>query len=132
MILYIDTSTSFCRLWIGDNFYQKELGREMARLSLKFIKDSLQAEGLSYEDLSGIVAFAGPGSFTGLRIGVTIANSLADSLEIPIIGALNPDQLPSTESDEWRLIGAQKISQHNDKIVRPFYGRDARITKPRK
>src|SRR5579875_3211990 len=39
----------------------------------------------------GIVVYGGPGSFTGLRIGISVANALAYSLDIPIVAVGGPD-----------------------------------------
>ena len=65
MILFLDTSTGNCRIWLGENSFEKELNRNMARDILKFLEDSLKNIGKDYKDLEGIGFFAGPGSFTG-------------------------------------------------------------------
>lgn len=136
MILFLDTSTEKCRVWLDGKYFEKELGREMSKKALSFIKESLRSEGLRFQDLSAIGVFAGPGSFTGLRIGITIANTLADSLQIPIVSAKNPEDLKISDEqniDEWIKIAKDRISKgKNDRIVMPFYGREANITKPRK
>lgn len=128
MILFLDTSTGNCRIWLGENSFKKELNRNMARDILKFLEDSLKNIGKDYKDLEGIGFFAGPGSFTGLRIGASVANTLADGLNIPIIAIKKED-----EDDDWRQKAFEKLKNNeNDKIALPFYGRDANITKPRK
>lgn len=128
MILFLDTSTGNCRIWLGENSFKKELNRNMARDILKFLEDSLKNIGKDYKDLEGIGFFAGPGSFTGLRIGASVANTLADGLNIPIVAIKKED-----ENDDWRQKAFEKLKNNeNDKITLPFYGRDANITKPRK
>ena len=128
MILFLDTSTGNCRIWLGENSVKKELNRNMARDILKFLEDSLENIGKDYKDLEGIGFFAGPGSFTGLRIGASVANTLADGLNIPIVAIKKED-----ENDDWRQKAFEKLKNNeNDKIALPFYGRDANITKPRK
>lgn len=128
MILFLDTSTGNCRIWLGENIFEKELNRNMARDILKFLEDSLENIGKDYKDLEGIGFFAGPGSFTGLRIGASVANTLADGLNIPIVAIKKED-----ENDDWRQKAFEKLKNNeNDKIALPFYGRDANITKPRK
>jgi len=91
MILFLDTSTGNCRIWLGENSFKKELNRNMARDILKFLEDSLENIGKDYKDLEGIGFFAGPGSFTGLRIGASVANTLADGLNIPIVAIKKED-----------------------------------------
>lgn len=128
MILFLDTSTGNCRIWLGENSFEKELNRNMARDILKFLEDSLKNIGKDYKDLEGISFFAGPGSFTGLRIGASVANTLADGLNIPIVAIKKED-----ENDNWRQKAFEKLKNNeNDKIALPFYGRGANITKPRK
>ena len=128
MILFLDTSTGNCRIWLGENNFEKELNRNMARDILKFLEDSLRNIGKDYKDLEGIGFFAGPGSFTGLRIGASVVNTLADGLNIPIVAVKKED-----ENDNWRQKAFEKLKNNeNDKIARPFYGRGANITKPRK
>jgi tRNA threonylcarbamoyladenosine biosynthesis protein TsaB len=57
------------------------------------IDSALKAVELSVHDLDGIAVSIGPGSFTGLRIGVTTAKSLAYSLQRPIAGITSLDAL---------------------------------------
>ncbi len=79
---------------------------------------------LAYEDLSGIIFFKGPGSFTGLRIGAAVANTLAYSLSIPVVG---------TNKNSWKETGLKNLQENkNDKIALPFYRSDAKTTTPRK
>ena len=83
---------------------------------------------LAYSDLEGIIAWQGPGSFTGLRIGLASANALAYGLGRPIVG---------TTGDGWITSGvlALKAGEYNaEKLaaVFPEYGAEANITKPKK
>ena len=139
MILFIDSSTEKLRLWLkNDDFevnFEKTLGREMAKNILAEIKEFLAENGANWQNLRGICVFSGPGSFTGLRIGVTVANTLADSLKIPIVGEKNSDNSKNNGEnlENWREIALEKLnSGADDKIALPFYGAEANITKPRK
>lgn len=62
----------------------KEVGKERTQLVLPLMKALLEKHALSLQDLEGIIVEIGPGSFTGLRVGVTIANTLGLLLGIPI------------------------------------------------
>ena len=88
------------------------------------VEQLLDQQHKKFQDVQGIVCFQGPGSFTGLRIGLTVGNTLAYSYSIPIVG---------TSGDDWVKDGLQKLcSGQNDTLVMPEYGADANITTPRK
>ncbi len=128
MILLLDTSTPICRLslvdgdWRFDDEWQAD--RTLAKGLLGYIHKNLHTHGKTWSDLSAIGVFEGPGSFTGLRIGLTVLNTIADSQKIPIVGG---------RGQQWQADVLAKLgSGHNDQIVLPFYGSDAHITQPRK
>ena len=128
MILLLDTSTALCKLTLidGDARYETEwqADRTLARELLGYIKANLDAHSWTWTDISGIGVLQGPGSFTGLRIGLTILNTLADSQSVPIVGG---------QGEDWQDVTLEKLkSGQNDRIVLPFYGGDAHITTPRK
>ena len=98
--------------------------RELSNTILKKIDKLFSVKGQTFSDLGGIVCFKGPGSFTGLRIGLTVGNVLAYSLHTPIVGAMG---------DDWQANGVQKLlAGVNEKILIPEYGAEANITEPRK
>lgn len=126
--LLIDTSTPTCRMTIINDAKSVECmwesGRTLAKNILGYIDEALSHEGCTYDDLDGIGVFRGPGSFTGLRIGLTVANTIASAWSLPIVGEIG---------DNWQQQVVDRLSgDENDTIVLPEYGSDARITKPRK
>lgn len=128
MLVLLDTSTAECCLSIVDDRTKHDFtwsaNRLLAKGLLKFIKDSLSEVGGDFQDISGIGAMKGPGSFTGLRIGLTVANTLADSLQVAIVGG---------EGADWQNQVIKKLQDgSDDKIVLPSYGSDPHITAPRK
>ena len=128
MILLLDTSTSLCRLTIVDGEqrydHQWQADRQLAHGLLSYIIEQMHAHDFSWKDLTGIGVMQGPGSFTGLRIGLTVANTIADAEQLPIVGAT---------ADNWQDEVTMRLrAGENDKIVLPSYGSDATITKPRK
>ena len=127
-ILFLNTSTAYCELLLSDDGAlidgSWEAGRTLARDLLKNIDELLASRGKSLEDLTGIGIVKGPGSFTGLRIGLTVANTLADDLGIPIVGETG---------EEWQARALGRLAAgENEQIVMPEYGGDAHITLPRK
>ncbi len=98
--------------------------RQLAETINIKIEQLLKSQGKRLEDLQAIVCYKGPGSFTGLRIGISVANAMAYGLEIPIVGV--------AEEDKWLQRGIERIiSSEDDKIVVPEYGAPAHITKPK-
>lgn len=98
--------------------------RELAKGLLAQLETFLSENNCGFQDLAGLFAFRGPGSFTGLRIGLTVMNTMAYARSIPIVGS---------ESDDWVSSAVARLAGgENDKIVMPFYGAEARITKPKK
>lgn len=88
MELYLDTSTADCVVKIttdGETFeYHEELGRDMAEKLHAYLRDLFAKHGKTWQDLTKITYFSGPGSFTGLRIGASVVNTLADQLGVPL------------------------------------------------
>ena len=98
--------------------------RELAETIHLRIKQCLESQKLSLQQLGGLVVFQGPGSFTGLRIGMSVANALASSLNVPIVGA---------KDDYWLVSGrAALLHGVNDKIVLPEYGALPNVSTPKK
>ena len=87
MKLYINTSdSSHIIVGIGDNRVEKDAKIEKSQMLLSIIDDELKKIGKTNTDLKEIEVFLGPGSFTGLRIGVTVANTLGWVLKILVNG----------------------------------------------
>lgn len=64
----------------------KQMSSNKAQIILQMIDKVLKKHSLKPEDLSAISVNPGPGSFTGLRVGLAIANALSFALKIPING----------------------------------------------
>lgn len=57
-----------------------------SQVLLSLINEILKKNQLDFKDIKGIEVETGPGSFTGLRVGVSVANALGFSLKVPING----------------------------------------------
>lgn len=105
--------------------------RQLAEGLLTVITGLLEGNSKRLSDVQAIVVFKGPGSFTGLRIGLTVANALADSHGLPIVGQC-AEQSDAAPGDAWIQAGASRLAAgESDIAVMPFYGAEANITKPR-
>ncbi|HEY4192454.1 MAG TPA: tRNA (adenosine(37)-N6)-threonylcarbamoyltransferase complex dimerization subunit type 1 TsaB, partial [Mesorhizobium sp.] len=100
MILAIDCSASLCAASVHDEAANVELGRCVLDLGkghaerlMAVIADALKAGGVNYAGLSTIAVSVGPGSFTGVRVGVSAARGLALALKIPAIGVTTLEAL---------------------------------------
>jgi len=101
-----------------------ESGRELARDLLSKIIELLHSVDKSIEILEGIVCYSGPGSFTSLRIGITVANTFAYAQNIPIVSATD---------EQWIAEGVDSLlAGVNGKIIAPFYGAEPNITLQKK
>ncbi|HMB52407.1 MAG TPA: tRNA (adenosine(37)-N6)-threonylcarbamoyltransferase complex dimerization subunit type 1 TsaB [Thermoanaerobaculia bacterium] len=76
-----------------------EIGRSSQRL-LAMIDESLVEAGVERGGLDGIVALAGPGSFTGLRVGLATALGLHQALEVPAVALPTLEALALAVSEE--------------------------------
>lgn len=104
--------------------YEWQAHRQLADTLLAKIKELLASQHIDFGQLEAIAIFKGPGSFTGLRIGVTVANALGYSLQKPVIG---------TTGEDWRQNAASRFRSGDfDAIVLPEYGAEAHITLPKK
>lgn len=86
----METSTTLCSVALADNgrivaIREANEGYTHSENLHVFIKDVLQEAGVKPADLLAVAVGAGPGSYTGLRIGVSAAKGLAYTLNIPLI-----------------------------------------------
>jgi len=70
---------------------------------LPMIQQVLEDTGISPRELGGIAVSGGPGSFTGLRIGMAAAKSMAQVLQIPVVG------VSTLEALAWNINGAEGL-----------------------
>jgi tRNA threonylcarbamoyladenosine biosynthesis protein TsaB len=94
IVLAIDTATPVPALALAGMRFEEESrlpsGRHVSEVILPALSDLLERAGARLGDLSRIAVLAGPGSFTGIRVGLATAWGLARSLRIPLetVGSL--------------------------------------------
>lgn len=125
MILTIRTDTPIAQLSVMQNGQAVadetwEAGRQLAQDLLLRIDSLVKKTGAGWSDIEGVAVFSGPGSFTGLRIGVTVANTIAYARSVPIAGC---------GGEKWQAeCLARLASGESDGIVLPVYGAEPNIT----
>lgn len=91
MLLAIDTATKMAgiALYDGDGLWVEEMWRSNANHTVELMPRIVRAceqQGIGATTLAGVGVSIGPGSFTGLRVGLSVAKGLALVLHIPVIG----------------------------------------------
>ena len=115
-ILAIDTATEACSvaLWNDGtvNAHFELCPRDHAQRILPMVQDILTTSGTSLTDINALAYGRGPGSFTGVRIGISTAKGLACGANVPLLGASTLDACAWTA---WRLHanddGARGVAQ---------------------
>jgi len=87
MKLYLDTSDNQKTIvGLDDERLEKPTGKERSQQALLLIDQILKKNKKKISEITEIEVNLGPGSYTGLKIGVAIANTLSFALDIPVNG----------------------------------------------
>jgi tRNA threonylcarbamoyladenosine biosynthesis protein TsaB len=91
IILHIETATDVCSVALAENgkltdVMETSEGRNHAKILTVLIGGLFERNGLAAKDLDAIAISMGPGSYTGLRIGASVAKGLSYGAGIPVIG----------------------------------------------
>jgi tRNA threonylcarbamoyladenosine biosynthesis protein TsaB len=137
-LLHIETATKVCSVAISKNgmlLCLKELNEDQyshGEVLTLFIDDLMKSSQLEYKDLKAVSVSSGPGSYTGLRIGVSTAKGLCYALSIPLIAidALTslmlvakeryPTQRICTAIDARRMEIFNAIFSENNYLLKPI------------
>ena len=89
-IILIETSTDLCSVAISDNdriiaYKESSTPRAHASLTALFIHELLKEQGLKLSDCDAVCVSKGPGSYTGLRVGVSTAKGLCFGGKLPLL-----------------------------------------------
>ena len=101
--------------WLAD--------RKLADTIIPNLRELIKNQNLNWQQITGVIVFTGQGSFTGLRIGTTVANALSYSLNIPVV---------KSAGSNWQELGTQRLTtKHPQKYIVPDYASAPNITKPK-
>jgi tRNA threonylcarbamoyladenosine biosynthesis protein TsaB len=120
LILHIETATDICSVALSEGDRQLSLiesaqERSHASLLNTFIRQSVAQAGKELKDLQGVAVSKGPGSYTGLRIGVSTAKGLAYALEIPLLATGTLESMASGSPSNSAV--RELISSHGDRLL---------------
>jgi tRNA threonylcarbamoyladenosine biosynthesis protein TsaB len=114
--IYIDEKKQSSKTW--------QAGRELSIDLHKVISKLCEQSDIKLENIEGIAVYQGPGSYTGLRISISVANALGYSLKIPVVGATG---------DNWKEESLEKLRNSKNFVpVSPVYGGEVYTTSPKK
>lgn len=130
--LVVDTSEKTARfgLFKGEklaDMLEWEAHRELSKTFYIKLDQLLERNKLTYQGLGSIIVVKGPGSFTGLRIGIVITNAFSYALGITTAGVKQNEKMELEEIYE-----KGKKDLRKGQIIEPFYGREPNITKRKK
>ena len=107
-IILIETSTALCSTALAEDgkivsYLESTTPRAQASLTAPFVKHMLDGHGLAVSDCDAVCVSKGPGSYTGLRVGVSTAKGLCFGAGIPLISVGTLDTLVYQAADEGLL-----------------------------
>lgn len=113
MIICLETATNLCSVALCDSarvisMRESKESKSHASLLTVFIGEILREQGIKAGDLEAVAVSKGPGSYTGLRIGVSVAKGIAYGASIPLIG------IDTTLAMFWGMAESQPFSTVSD------------------
>jgi tRNA threonylcarbamoyladenosine biosynthesis protein TsaB len=113
LILYIETATEVCSVVLANekgviDSRENTEGRSHASVLTLFIEDILKTYNISARQLDAIAVSSGPGSYTGLRIGVSVAKGICYGANLPLIA------VPTLQSMACGFIGQLPVTTEID------------------
>ena len=118
MVICLETATNLCSVALCDSagvisLRESNESKSHASTLTLFIGEILKEHGIRAHDLEAVAVSKGPGSYTGLRIGVSVAKGIAYGASIPLIG------IETTLSMFWGINDSEYIDAESE--VKSFY-----------
>ena len=128
--LYIDTSSSYLNTALVDDnnllaSINEEFGQSLSEVVVPKIVSMFQENNIEPKDIDKIIVVNGPGSFTGIRIGITIAKVYAWSLNIPITTIDSLSAMAISSND--KKVHIPMINARRGYVYGAIYDEDNRI-----
>ena len=128
LILCIETGTDICSVGLSRDgelisLRESDEGRDHARNVALFVDELLRENDIAAEELSAVAVGMGPGSYTGLRIGVSFAKGLCYGLQIPLVAVGSLDSMVQVAREDHEA-GIIDVDNWSDAVLCPMF--DAR------
>ncbi len=107
ILLHIETATDVCSVALSQGaevigLKEEAGGNNHAKHLLPFVDEVLKQGGCTVSDLNGVAVSIGPGSYTGLRIGVSTAKGIAYTAGIPVMAISTLESIAQGAKQLWR------------------------------
>lgn len=124
LILCIETGTDICSVGLARDgelvsLRESDEGRDHAKNVAVFVDELLRENDVAAEELSAVAVGMGPGSYTGLRIGVSFAKGLCYGLQIPLVAVGSLDSLVQVAREDYEA-GIIDVEQWDDAVLCPM------------
>ncbi|MBR6672886.1 MAG: tRNA (adenosine(37)-N6)-threonylcarbamoyltransferase complex dimerization subunit type 1 TsaB [Alistipes sp.] len=124
LILCIETGTDICSVGLSRDgelvsLRESDEGRDHAKRVGVFVDELLRETGIAPDELDAIAVGMGPGSYTGLRIGVSFAKGMCYGLQIPLVAVGSLDALTEVAIEDNEA-GILDVKDWNDAVLCPM------------
>lgn len=124
LILCIETGTDVCSVGLSRDgelisLRESDEGRDHAKRVGVFVDELLRETGVAPDELDAVAVGMGPGSYTGLRIGVSFAKGMCYGLQIPLVAVGSLDALAQVAIEDNEA-GILDVDNWNDKVLCPM------------
>ena len=124
LILCIETGTDVCSVGIARDgellsLRESDQGRDHARNVALFVDELLRETGVMPDELDAVAVGKGPGSYTGLRIGVSFAKGLCYGQQIPLVAVGSLDALTEVAREDYEA-GILDVEAWSDAVLMPM------------
>ena len=114
IILHIETATDVCSVALSRGteiigLKEEAGGNNHAKNLLPFVDDVLKQSGISMSEINGVAVSIGPGSYTGLRIGVSTAKGIAYTAGIPVMAISTLESIAQGAKQLWSETSTEPV-----------------------
>lgn len=134
MFVFIDTAVTGCNIGIADQgnilaMHQEPISRGHAEHIIPIYEKYLEDAGVKPSDIAEVIVTVGPGSFTGLRVGLTVAQFIGFTLNVPVRGVTSFQAFSAHITDDVERVVLIE-TKRSDYYVRVLDASHQALTEP--